>query len=120
MKMDTFIKKILDDENYRQKKSHAYNNYDLFCGKDNILNEQLFIRFIRAMQKDYALVSIYRDISEHLLIRRNLTDKVFYELVKMSKKPEYSWNFVDLCHADLSDSQKRYLESLELNDAYWY
>ena len=120
MKMSTFIKKILDNENYRVKKSTAFNNYSLFKDKDNTVSEQLFVEFIRAMQKDDLLIKIYRDISEHLLIKSNLTDKVFNELIKMSKKSKYNWNFVDLCHADLSESQRKYLEALGLNDAYWY
>ena len=120
MKISSFIKKILNDENYRIKKSFDRNNYSLFKGKDNTINEQLFLEFIRAMQKDEALLRIYRDINEHLLIKNNLTDNVFNELVKMSKKSKYSWNFVYLCHADLYDSQRKYLESLNLNDAYWY
>lgn len=49
MKMSTFIKKILDDENYRLKKSIAFNNYSLFKDKDNTISEQLFVEFIRAM-----------------------------------------------------------------------
>ena len=120
MKISTFIKKILYVEKYRIKKSFAKNNYSLFKGKDNTINEQLFLEFIRAMQKDESLLRIYRDINEHLLIKNNLTDNVFNELVKMSEESKYSWNFVYLCHADLYDYQKKYLESLNLNDSYWY
>lgn len=120
MKISTFVRKILDDENYRIKRANAHNNCGLFIGKDNTISEQLFLEFIKAIQKDELLLRIYRDISEHLIIKENLTDNVFNELVKMSKKPKYSWNFVDLCHADLIDSQRKYLESLNLNDAYWY
>ena len=119
MKISTFIRKILDDENYKLKRAVAHNNYSLFMGKDNTISEQLFLELIKAIQKDEALLSIYSDISAHLLIKNNLTDKVFNELVKMSKKSKYRWNFIDLCHADLIDSQRKYLESLNLNDAYW-
>lgn len=120
MKISTFIRKILDDENYKLKRAVAHNNYSLFMGKDNTISEQLFLELIKAIQKDEALLSIYSDIREHLIIKENLTDKVFNELVKLSKKSKYDWNFIDLCHADLIDSQRKYLESLNLNDAYWY
>lgn len=120
MKISTFIRKILDNEDYRAKKEFAYDNYYMFKGKDNTISEQLFLEFIKAIQKDEALLSIYRDLNEDLLIKNNLTDKVFNELVKMSKKSKYRWNFIYLCHADLIDSQRKYLESLNLNDAYWY
>ncbi len=120
MEMSTFIRKILDDKDYRAEKAFAYDNYGMFEGKDNTISEQLFLEFIKAMQKDKLLLRIYSDISAHLLIKNNLTDRVFNELVKMSKKSKYRWNFVDLCHADLIDSQKEYLKSLNLNDAYWY
>ena len=120
MEMSEFIRKILDDKDYREERAIAHNNYSLFMGKDNTISEQLFLELIKAIQKDEALLSIYSDIREHLIIRENLTDKVFNELVKLSKKSKYDWNFIDLCHADLIDSQKEYLKSLNLNDAYWY
>lgn len=120
MKISTFVRKILDDENYRIKRANAHNNCSLFIGKDNTISEQLFLEFIKAMQKDKLLLEIYRDINEHLIIKENVTDNVFNELVKMAKKKKYSWNFVYLCHANLIDSQREYLKSLNLNDAYWY
>ena len=105
---------------YNNSSSLIFQHTKILKSGNNTISEQLFLELIKAIQKDEALLSIYSDIREHLIIKENLTDKVFNELVKLSKKSKYDWNFIDLCHADLIDSQRKYLESLNLNDAYWY
>lgn len=120
MKISTFIRKIMDNEDYKLKKSLSYNNYSLFKNKENKIDEDIFLEFIKKMQDDDALITIYRDISSFLLIKANITDKIFNELLDMSKKEKFSWNFVYLCHADLFESQQKILKNLGLNDAYFY
>ena len=42
-----------------------------------------YLELIEKMQADDAIINIYRDISGLLLIRENVTDRVFQELIKM-------------------------------------
>jgi len=121
MKINTFVNKILNDINYRQKKARAFNNYKLFENKKNIIDEDIFLEFIEKMQNNDELLSIYRDISICLLTKENLTNKVFQALVDMAKKPKFSFCWVYLCHAtDIDKDQIEYLKSLKLNEVYWY
>ena len=84
-----------------------------------IVSEEVFIKFLNMAKKCKQYKELLKDIKGFIVIKENLTDKVFTQLLNMAKNGD-DWLFLDLCHANLPKEKQKILRELNLPEALWY
>ena len=115
------IIKALEDKEYRAQLASSFGKGNKFEYSDNIVSEELFLKFILGFKKDKELLRIYENINYYILEEKNITDAVFHALVKFAKKRKNRSFFLGLTHAKLKHGQMEYLKSLKfLNESFFH
>ena len=123
-KLNTLLKDMRNAKEYLSKLRRG--EIDNIFNIDNFQNyqpylvsEEVLINFLDMAQKYKQYKELLKEIAGFIVIKENVTDKVFDELLNMAKSGN-DWLFLHLCHANLSKEKQKILKDLNLPKALWY
>ena len=103
----------------RGEEDEFFNSGKFQNNQPYIVSEEVFIRLLNMAKIHKKYRDLLKEIKGFIVIKENVTDDVFTELLNMAKNG-YDWLFLDLCHANLSKEKQKILKALNLPEALWF
>ena len=96
-----------------------FNSSKFQSNQPYIVSEEVFIKLLNMAKQYKQYKEMLKEIKGFIVIKENITDKVFAELLNMAQNGN-DWLFLDLCHANLPREKQKILKDLNLPAAFWY
>ena len=96
-----------------------FNSIEFQSNQPYLVSEEVFIEFLDLAKKYKQYKELLKDIKGFIIIKENVTDKVFAQLLNMAQNGD-DWLFLDLCHANLSNEKQKILKELNLPETFWF
>ena len=101
------------------KEDDLFNSGEFQSNQPYIVSEEVFIKFLDKAKRYKQYKEMLKEIKGFIVIKENITDKVFAELLNMAQSGD-DWLFLDLCHANLSNEKQKILKELNLPETLWF
>ena len=101
------------------KEDDLFNSGEFQSNQPYIVSEEVFIKFLDKAKRYKQYKEMLKEIKGFIVIKENITDKVFAELLNMAQSGD-DWLFLDLCHANLSSEKQKILKNLNLPETLWF
>ena len=101
------------------KEDDLFNSGEFQSNQPYIVSEEVFIKFLDKAKRYKQYKEMLKEIKGFIVIKENITDKVFAELLNMAQSGD-DWLFLDLCHANLTSEKQKILKNLNLPETLWF